>query len=375
MVDFERILTGLSGLATGRTVAEQFGNMSNNVEQYKANAKNEAEKQRLLQEAQLAKQQGAAQQNRTLEWIRSQNPELAGAVEAGALSPGDAYKMHVEAKRPKTPEYMAVGEQLFDKTNGKFVNMPVGMQSENSEYGLNPVYGVDDAGNTTIMQLGKNGVATQVKLPPGFKRLTPGVTSLNTGDSYVQIDKRTGQPIAAPAIPINNAGKAEQVEMGQERAKAKAALPASLSMAQNINRQIEAIKNDPSLESVLGVIDSMLPSSRSEGTARVQAMIEQVKGGSFLAARQMLKGGGAITDFEGQKAEAAMVRMNQAQSPQDFKAALDEFNSAVQEGTRKLEALANGEGQQPQTQVDPNQGQPGAPNAPGAAVDAADYFN
>ena len=51
-------------------------------------------------------------------------------------------------------------------------------------------------------------------------------------------------------------------------------------------------------------------------------------------------GGGAITDFESQKAEAAFARLNQAQSPEDFKAALDEFNSAVKEGVRKLEQQA-----------------------------------
>ena len=71
------------------------------------------------------------------------------------------------------------------------------------------------------------------------------------------------------------------------------------------------------------------------------------KGGAFLAGRQLLKGGGAITDFESQKAEAAFARLNQAQSPKDFKAALDDFNSAVQEGVRKLEQQAGAAPSQP----------------------------
>jgi hypothetical protein len=38
-----------------------------------------------------------------------------------------------------------------------------------------------------------------------------------------------------------------------------------------------------------------------------------------------------------------MARLNTAQSPEDFKAALTEFNSAVQDGLKKLEAMAEGD--------------------------------
>jgi hypothetical protein len=92
---------------------------------------------------------------------------------------------------------------------------------------------------------------------------------------------------------------------------------------------------------MLGPMDSRLPNLSSDA-ARVQGKIDQLKGGAFLQARQMLKGGGAITDYEGQKAEAAFARMSTAQSVEDFNAALDEFNAAVQQGLAKLEAQAGG---------------------------------
>ena len=73
----------------------------------------------------------------------------------------------------------------------------------------------------------------------------------------------------------------------------------------------------------------------------------------------MLKGGGAITDYEGQKAEGAYARLNQAQTPEDFKAALDEFNFYVQQGLQKLQAQA---GQQRMGGGYPQQPQGGAPD-------------
>jgi hypothetical protein len=44
------------------------------------------------------------QKNKTLEFLKQMNPELAQAVEAGALSPLDAYRTHVEAQAPIKPD-------------------------------------------------------------------------------------------------------------------------------------------------------------------------------------------------------------------------------------------------------------------------------
>lgn len=52
------------------------------------------------------------QQNKTLEFLRQMNPELAQAVEAGALSPLDAYKTHVQAQAPMKP--LEVNGRLVD---------------------------------------------------------------------------------------------------------------------------------------------------------------------------------------------------------------------------------------------------------------------
>jgi hypothetical protein len=76
----------------------------------------------------------------------------------------------------------------------------------------------------------------------------------------------------------------------------------------------------------------------SADAARVQARMDQLKGGVFLQGYQMLKGGGAITEVEGAKAENAMARLNAAQNINDYRQALGEFKDALTTGLAKLRA-------------------------------------
>lgn len=65
--------------------------------------------------------------NQTLKFLQGSNPELAQAVEAGVLDPASAYKMHLESQKPKTPDYMEVGGQLFNPATNEWIappNMP-----------------------------------------------------------------------------------------------------------------------------------------------------------------------------------------------------------------------------------------------------------
>jgi len=106
--------------------------------------------------------------------------------------------------------------------------------------------------------------------------------------------------------------------------------------------------------------------------------MDQLSGGAFLQARGLLKGGGAITDFESQKAEAAFARLNAAQSIEDYRAALTEFKHATTAGLAKLRqqgAMVPGGGQPPAAQGRgnaPGSRQPGS-LAPGAVVNGFIY--
>jgi len=112
---------------------------------------------------------------------------------------------------------------------------------------------------------------------------------------------------------------------------------------------IDDIAKDPALSGVTGpleggggnAVDEFGTAKRmyygGEGLAVIQK-IAQLQNTAWLAARDMLKGGGGITDYESKKAEGAMARLSRAQGDAEFKAALTELRDAITEGAAKLKA-------------------------------------
>ena len=70
----------------------------------------------------------------------------------------------------------------------------------------------------------------------------------------------------------------------------------------------------------------------TENQRRYQPFIDQIKGQSFLQAFERLKGGGVITEIEGQKATEAITRLNQAQDEADFAKSLQDLREVAIKG-------------------------------------------
>jgi hypothetical protein len=111
-------------------------------------------------------------------------------------------------------------------------------------------------------------------------------------------------------------------------------------------------KPHPGFETAVGM---GLPLRFVPGTAAsdFQTRFDQVKGESFLQAFESLKGGGSITNIEGEKGTAAINRMNLAQSEKEFVQAANDLKAIIQIGVtnaRKRAASANaGAGAAPPT--------------------------
>lgn len=158
------------GLLTGGTFGEQLGNAFGN-----AGALRSQKKQELAEQAKA---------NKTLEFLRQANPQLAQAVEAGAMSPSEAYKTHLQAAKPQQTEFemrAAAAQQYGMDPNSaegrafilgdKYMdpNAPQGA----TEYGLNPIYGQDAQGNPVLFAPGKDASVRQLQFPEGVKPLAP----------------------------------------------------------------------------------------------------------------------------------------------------------------------------------------------------------
>jgi hypothetical protein len=72
--------------------------------------------------------------------------------------------------------------------------------------------------------------------------------------------------------------------------------------------------------------------------------MDRIGGQAFLQAFASLKGGGVITDIEGDKATKAIATLSTSQSPEAFLENLKDFKSSVQESlddARKNAAVNN----------------------------------
>lgn len=104
-------------------------------------------------------------------------------------------------------------------------------------------------------------------------------------------------------------------------------------------RSVEGILNDPALDFATGWLEwtQNVPGTQSK---RFGARVKQLDGQAFLQAFESLKGGGQITEIEGIKATQAIARLDTAQRPEDYRAALEELRELLITGQSRPEGWA-----------------------------------
>jgi hypothetical protein len=161
----------------------------------------------------------------------------------------------------------------------------------------------------------------------------------NAGTHYVN----PGNP--TQTIPIDNAGKAAQTAIGKGQGEAASALPKAKANVDIIKSTVKQLLAHPGRSEATGY-GSLLPDvafTNRRGKGFID-LFNQAQGGAFLDGYEMLKGGGSVTEIEGQKAQQARNRMTRAATEEDFNAAAKDFVDAVDAGYAKLEAKARGSG-------------------------------
>ena len=113
-----------------------------------------------------------------------------------------------------------------------------------------------------------------------------------------------------------------------------------ISQKENMLMQIDNLLGDAALDQALGIEGIFRKPLADLGldpdTKRVRTKVEQLQGGVFLQAFNSLKGGGQITQLEGEKAERAMARLNTVQDPVAFREAVNELRIITENGIRRL---------------------------------------
>lgn len=235
-------------------------------------------------------------------------------------------------------EYQFAKKEDPSLTFDKFMNRK---KATSGEYGMQPIWGTGPDGKPAVLQLGKSGDAKQSVLPPGF----------NLARDPIRVEGPTGTTILDPQtrqqvgfIPKDVAGKEAAEKRGQAQGVAQAALAGGADLdAEATKKKIDELMSNEGFSTIFGSIDQYRPAWTMDAAGKdARTRFEQLKGTAFLSAYAMLKGGGAITDIEGQKAGAAMARLDRSLSEGEAKQALNDFKEAVDMGLKKLRRAASG---------------------------------
>jgi hypothetical protein len=197
-------------------------------------------------------------------------------------------------------------EQGADFLAGKTVTGPDGAQ-----YFLTPK-GITRAPQTTAPAPGTLSAA-----PSGGGPAQPGLVPLTGGRTS------EGQKIAEKAA-----------------AEAKVTLPGVLNNSSHALKTIEDTRTHPGRKgwgatgwsTAIPLISDGIPGTEGRGFV---ALVNQMRGKAFLEAFDKLRGGGQITQVEGEKATQAIARLDRAQSDKDFETALDDLADIIKAGRRK----------------------------------------
>lgn len=172
---------------------------------------------------------------------------------------------------------------------------------------------------------------------------------LGGGQAAPQMAPQSGNYAAGPSAAESAANEAQRVQ-AVEQVKADISPTATkvtaLDTARDALGMIDQALSHPGLKTATGIQGTIDPRNYIPGTdaTNFRVLMDQVKGSVFLDAYKDLRGGGAITDIEGAKAEAAKARINRAQSPDEFIKGLNEYKAIVQRGYERAAARAGGQG-------------------------------
>jgi len=312
----------IGAAAGGFAAGPDFGAGLSNAAQYAAQAA-PLDATAALQRKAAAEQE--KQQTATQVWMQKNYPQYVGL-------PGDmGVKLALAAEEQKQKpqggsEYdsrYAAGQQFG--LSGEDLNTFVltgaipGTARSNVTYGTTPVWGQDASGKQGYGVTGTDG-SFKIVDTGGFQPMGPGEVAASRTTGTVDAKTAAAARAALRSAEVSNVNTAKAI--GEVRANAK-----------GMNEWFGQVGPR-----------GMYINPGSE-MGKFWAAAEPTNNQAFMQAREALKGGGQITDYEGRKAEDAFSRMRAALEKGDqdqYLRALTDFEDAVALGYQKLQEAAQG---------------------------------
>lgn len=178
-----------------------------------------------------------------------------------------------------------------------------------------------------------------------FWKVKRAQQTFGAGGVQYGIDPRT--QAVAPLVDPNQVAQTAATIKGAEagaattaktQAEATAQAPQAVESANNMLTVLDKAINHPGRKLATGFSSVFNPVQPAGSSARdFLTVADQLKGSAFLQAFESLKGGGQITQVEGEKATQAIARLNEAQSEGEYLKALKDFRAIIQRGKERAE--------------------------------------
>jgi hypothetical protein len=285
-----------------------------------------------------------------------------------------AEQLYTLATRTKDKERSAALRAMADKIQDGFKKQIENQQPVYSEINLQNKIAVvkrDPAtGKTTVVDTFDMGISPadkerlkneSIRIKQETTKIGLDLRRVNLETKRVAIAEQNAARDADPAFQQRMAfARATGEAIAKDQVKAQAMLPGVIQRGEESIRLIddlvgkapvkdkngkvivEGTKPHPGFSDAVGA--TWLPGARFiDGTdaADFARRDQQIKGASFLEAFEILKGGGAITNIEGEKGTSALNRMALAQSEQEYIAAAREVQGILRVGMDRARKRAN----------------------------------
>jgi hypothetical protein len=252
---------------------------------------------------------------------------------------------------------VASGALSQDHADRILQTLPTNDPSAFAEWRTKTMLGALDAQHQLERQFysqDSGGVVSQMAVPkydPTAKPQVIGTTTKVMTPGENATAQTAANRLAFDSDPTRQGAVAAGRTTGTEKAKnlvaAEAALPGIIAGAEQLISQVDTlagrapktngptdpgVKPHPGLGQAVGLGVPGLKYIHGSDQASFNARLEQIQGSAFLKAYEALKGGGSITEVEGQKGTTAINRMSTAQSEKEFNAAAKEFIEVVRRG-------------------------------------------
>lgn len=272
------------------------------------------------------------QQTKTMDYImREAPPDLARAVQAGVISPAEAFSTMYQAKTKKAP--LQINGKLVDPdTYQVLADFSSSREQEETFFG-NPIPITNPDGSTIYGQIGNRGSFRPIQLGEG-QTFAPPVKTVDMGTGTALIGPGGNQ---VGVVQKDIAGAESQKALGQARGEAAASAPGDLQAGLNAKALIEQIKTSPYLDRGTGM-SSVLSNIPGTGGYDFQNLVDQAKSGAFLTAIQQMRGLGALSNAEGGAATQAVTRMNTATSKEAFLKAVEDYEAIIDQGIARAQS-------------------------------------